>query len=716
MTSEIRTNSLKSRAGLSTVTLTDSGPMFSGITTFVDNSTFSVGTGGTIHAPSTNTLNIGVNNTESLRIDSNSNLKIAGVCTATHFYGNGSNLTGISAGTALSGSTDNTVCTVTGANAIQGEANLTFDGDNLTITGSNHVTQVLKAGGATSDLHIDFKDSSNNLEARIFCASDQGDLRFYTGGANERLRITGDGKVGVGTDNPIAGAAGARLAVHLDDNASYAGGTARGNGIIVYNRNAGGHSSLELAQRNSANTYGSVILNAVNPADGNDYGADFTIQTRATGSGSYGERLRIDSSGRVIIGGNYTPYSGANMEIRSTDSGGDTQLRITNNATGANTKAGIVFTTSTGDYASGSIRYERNVGVAQGSGGNMGTYDALVLTAWSYGSANPWSGNEQNGLYLWGQSGTGQGGFNQAIGIGTDIPPQNTNGASGNSNGPALFCTAEGGNAITLLGRTPTPAGNDDIVGINFAARNYFGTTGRSGLTYQIICQNGHGSYGDRGQLRFNPGYNGNSNSDGKGMVMEFNGHFRPTHDNAQNLGSGSLRWNTVYAANTSINNSDINLKQNIAGLSDAEMKAASRISKIFKTYRWKESVEEKGVDKARIHTGVIAQTVKTELEAEGLDPSKYAFYCQDTGWYKDGVLLGDGITHGPGVYDKLNDETPSTVGFTSTTTYAIRYVELLSFLAAYNEQRFTSIESRIEKLEQENIALRIRVTNLEDN
>ena len=32
MTSEIRTNSLKSRAGLSTVTLTDTGPMFSGIT------------------------------------------------------------------------------------------------------------------------------------------------------------------------------------------------------------------------------------------------------------------------------------------------------------------------------------------------------------------------------------------------------------------------------------------------------------------------------------------------------------------------------------------------------------------------------------------------------------------------------------------------------------------------------------------------------------
>ena len=157
MTSEIRTNSLKSRAGLSTVTLTDSGPI------------------------------------------------ISGVVTATIFSGDGSNLTGISAGTALSGSTDNTVCTVTGANAIQGEANLTFDGDNLTITGSNHVTQVLKAGGATSDLHIDFKDSSNNLEARIFCASDQGDLRFYTGGANERLRIKPGGDLTISNNLSITG-------------------------------------------------------------------------------------------------------------------------------------------------------------------------------------------------------------------------------------------------------------------------------------------------------------------------------------------------------------------------------------------------------------------------------------------------------------------------------------------------------------------------------
>ena len=50
---------------------------------------------------------------------------------ADTLYGDGSNLTGISAGTSLSGSTNNTVCTVTGANAIQGESQFTYDGTSV---------------------------------------------------------------------------------------------------------------------------------------------------------------------------------------------------------------------------------------------------------------------------------------------------------------------------------------------------------------------------------------------------------------------------------------------------------------------------------------------------------------------------------------------------------------------------------------------------------
>ena len=91
MTSEIRTNSLTSRAGLSTVTLTDSGPMFSGITTFVDNSTFSVGTGGTIHAPSTNVMALGTNSIDAIKIDSSGNVNVSSIrrgwrCLSTSNY------------------------------------------------------------------------------------------------------------------------------------------------------------------------------------------------------------------------------------------------------------------------------------------------------------------------------------------------------------------------------------------------------------------------------------------------------------------------------------------------------------------------------------------------------------------------------------------------------------------------------------------------------
>ena len=66
----------------------------------------------------------------------------------------GSNLTGISAGTALTGSTNNTIPTVTGANAISGEANLTFDGTDLTLGTGNLVI-------GTSGKGIDFSATSD---------------------------------------------------------------------------------------------------------------------------------------------------------------------------------------------------------------------------------------------------------------------------------------------------------------------------------------------------------------------------------------------------------------------------------------------------------------------------------------------------------------------------------------------------------------------------
>ena len=81
--------------------MTDSGLMFSGITTFVDNSGFTFGTGGTsIFTPATNVLTFGTNNTEKVRIDANGNANITGVTTSANFKTGSSNLhsTGLTVG------------------------------------------------------------------------------------------------------------------------------------------------------------------------------------------------------------------------------------------------------------------------------------------------------------------------------------------------------------------------------------------------------------------------------------------------------------------------------------------------------------------------------------------------------------------------------------------------------------------------------------------
>ena len=73
-----------------------------------------------------------INNATTLVL---TNANSTGVITATSFVGNlTGNVTGTaSANAVLTGSTNNTLVTVTGANAITGEANLKFDGTNLDI-------------------------------------------------------------------------------------------------------------------------------------------------------------------------------------------------------------------------------------------------------------------------------------------------------------------------------------------------------------------------------------------------------------------------------------------------------------------------------------------------------------------------------------------------------------------------------------------------------
>ena len=185
---------------------------------------------------------------------------------------------------------------------------------------------------------------------------------------------------------------------------------------------------------------------------------------------------------------------------------------------------------------------------------------------------------------------------------------------------------------------------------------------------------------------------------------MSCDGNFIPGFDNAvSHLGTSARRWVRVYAGDGTINTSDETLKQDITTLTTAEMNAAKRLSKLFVTYKWKKSVSEKG-EKARTHTGIIAQRVKAEMIAAGLDPTQYSFYCEDEKYtMPDGTvvdLIDQNLTNDEVVPDNYVPSLVQPAGSTKSTTYSICYTELLAFIAAYNEQRFTSIETRLAALE----------------
>ena len=110
------------------------------------------------------------------------------------------------AGTTLSGSTNNTVATVTGANALIGEANLTFDGSTLGVAGDMTVT---KSG---DNLKADFSNGAN-ANFRVLTSgtaaqigpSTASDIVFLSSNA-QRMRMLAAGGLAFGSDTAAANA------------------------------------------------------------------------------------------------------------------------------------------------------------------------------------------------------------------------------------------------------------------------------------------------------------------------------------------------------------------------------------------------------------------------------------------------------------------------------------------------------------------------------
>ena len=261
--------------------------------------------------------------------------------------------------------------------------------------------------------------------------------------------------------------------------------------------------------------------------------------------------------------------------------------------------------------------------------------------------------------------------------VGKTASAENTAGTELNANGYALF--VRDGGRVAMFNRTSS---DGEVVRI---AKN--GTTvGQLKVTdgdnFSIDCTSTNHSGLTFGTANILPRVGG-ANNDGN-----------------VDLGGGSNRFLNIYATNGTIQTSDETEKQDIASLTSAEITAAKVISKLFKTFKWRDRVSEEG-DAARTHTGVIAQEVQTAMTDAGLNAADYAFWCSDTWWEADETYTDDeGAEQTRTRQYHVEDEAPE--GATQRTRLGVRYPELLAFVGAATEQRLADIETRLTALEAE--------------
>ena len=100
--------------------------------------------------------------------------------------------------------------------------------------------------------------------------------------------------------------------------------------------------------------------------------------------------------------------------------------------------------------------------------------------------------------------------------------------------------------------------------------------------------------------------------------------------DNEVNLGSSSARWKQLFAGTATINTSDAREKA-LLGPVSAEAELLDAIGDIdLQLFQFLDAVAKKGPDLARIHVGPTAQAVYDALQRRGLDPHRYALWCED--------------------------------------------------------------------------------------
>ena len=513
----------------------------------------------------------------------------------------------------------------------------------ITLENSTHgILQFLTPNNVSNQIR--FGDVNDNGRGYIDYNHNTDNLSIAVSGS-EAMRIDSSGNVGIGTSSPSAG-------LHID-NPSNSAITA-----ILDTDN----SAVKMVFRNTTETGNNVQIGA----DGSNLVA-FTNGT---------ERMRINSSGNVLIGGTTEGYSHHADNLLVEDATNHAGITIRSPSTH---RGSIYFsdaTSGTGEYQ-GYIEYDH-------TNNNMSIVNSGNLLRIDSSGKLIFAGNVLVGTSTASSGGSVRMVLNSSGGGGLQVTRNNNGGAVVDAiqGGGARFFTftgAVGSESYTesmridsssnlLVGKSSLGVTNSGV-----ELRNTGEVVATRNNNVFDINRTGSGNDGSIMQLRQDGGVVGNIFTSGgvqmgigtgdTAILFASNANAwlpwntdNTQRDNAIDLGRSATRFDDIYATNGTIQTSDRNDKQDIEELTDAEQRVAVAAKGLLRKFRWKDKVAEKG-DEARTHFGIIAQDLQAAFAAEGLDAGKYAMFTSTT-WT-----------------DEDTGEEKTRMG--------VRYSELLAFIIA---------------------------------
>ena len=162
-------------------------------------------------------------------------------------------------------------------------------------------------------------------------------------------------------------------------------------------------------------------------------------------------------------------------------------------------------------------------------------------------------------------------------------------------------------------------------------------------------------------------------------------------------LGAGGYKWGQIYSTNSSISTSDSRLKNSVKDIDDKLLDAWGNIEP--KQYKFNDATEKKG-EKARYHTGYLAQDIQAECEKQGVNASDYGLFCYDE-WEEQEEVSEEIETEKDG--EKVKEKRVIQPRREKGNSYALRYEEALVVECKYLRRCIARLTARIEELEKGN-------------